>query len=70
MWPGVVVVVFPGRQHSSNLRERGEQRLIEKFVAQAGVETLDEGVLGRLAGRDVMPLDLPLSLDAKLLRED
>src|SRR6516165_6770635 len=31
--PGVIVVVFPGRQHGSNLRERGKQRLIEDFIA-------------------------------------
>ena len=55
--PGVVVVVLPGRQHGSGLGERGEQRLVEQFVAQPAVEALDEGVLGRLAGRDVVPLD-------------
>lgn len=56
---GVVVVIFPGRQHGSSLCERSEQCLIEKFVAQARVETLDEGILSRFAGRDVVPVDLP-----------
>jgi hypothetical protein len=41
--PGVVVVILPGRQHGSNLRERGEQRLVEEFVAQPCVETLANG---------------------------
>jgi hypothetical protein len=53
--PAVFVVVFPRCQHGFNLRERGKQRLIEEFVAQAGVETLDERVLSRLARRDVVP---------------
>ena len=65
MWPGVVVVIFPGRQHGSNPRKRGKQCLIEEFVAQADVETLDERVLGRLAGRDVVPLDLPPLAEAQ-----
>jgi hypothetical protein len=55
--PGVVIVILPGRQHGSNLRERGEQRLVEEFVAKPCVETLDEGVLGGLTGRDVVPFD-------------
>jgi hypothetical protein len=30
--------LFPGRQHGSDLGERSEQRLVSKFVWQAGVE--------------------------------
>src|SRR5690606_27329973 len=33
-----------------------EQRLVEQLVAHAAVEALGEGVLHRLARRDVMPL--------------
>ena len=35
-----------------------EQRLVQQLVAQTAAEALDEGVLGRLARRDVMPVDL------------
>ena len=42
------------------MRKRAEQRLVEQFVAQAAVETFDEGVLLRLARGDVMPLDAGL----------
>ena len=33
--PGIIVIVLPGVQHGSDLSERGEQRLVEQFVAQA-----------------------------------
>ncbi len=56
--PDGVVVVLPGVQQSAGLRQRREQGLVEAFVAQAAVEALDEGVVGRLARRDVMPFDL------------
>lgn len=57
VWTDVVVIVLPSRQDGADLGKRGEQRLVEEFVAQPAVETLDEGVLGRLAGRDLVPLD-------------
>ncbi|ESZ54411.1 hypothetical protein X729_28500 [Mesorhizobium sp. L103C131B0] len=46
--------------------ERGEQRLVQQFVAQAAVEALDEGILHRLARRDVGPFHpmIPLAEDA------
>ena len=49
--PDIVIDILPGRQHGSNLRERSEQRLVEEFVAQPGVEKArrNEGILGRLA---------------------
>jgi hypothetical protein len=37
--------------------ERGEERLVQKFVAQSAVEALDEGILLGLAERNVVPLD-------------
>ena len=61
----VVVVVLPRRQSCAGVGERGEQRLVEQFVAQPAVETLDEGVLGRLAGRDVVPFDALVLLPAE-----
>jgi len=53
----MIVIVPPRAQDGASLSKRGEQRLVEQFVAQAGIEALDEGILLRLAGRDVMPLD-------------
>lgn len=35
-----------------------EQHLVQDFIAQPTIEAPDEGVLGRLARRDVMPVDL------------
>lgn len=44
VWSDCVVVVLPGGQHEPRVGQRGEQRLVEAFVAQAAVETLDEAV--------------------------
>lgn len=38
-----------------------EERLVQELIAQATVEALDEGVLGRLAGCDAMPVKLAIS---------
>jgi len=55
-----VVVVLPDRQGLAGLGERSEEGLVEQLVAQSSVEALDEGILLRLARRDVMPFDLRL----------
>jgi hypothetical protein len=60
MWPDLVAVVPPGSEHGPGLGQRGEQRLVEAFVAQATIEALDEAVLHRLARRNVVPIDPPL----------
>lgn len=39
------------------MANREEQRLVEQLVAHTTIEALDEPVLGRLARRNVMPLD-------------
>ena len=57
VWPDVVVVVPPGAEHEPGVGQRGEQCLVEAFVAQTTIEALDEAVLHRLARRDVVPLD-------------
>ncbi len=57
MRPDGVVVVFPDRQRLAGMGERGEQGLVQQFVAEAAVEALDEGILLRLARRDVVPFD-------------
>ena len=60
MWPFFVVIVPPEFQHSAGVRQRSEQRLVEQFVAQPAVEALDEAVLLRFSGRDVVPADAGL----------
>lgn len=55
--PCGVVVELPPQECGSGLGEAGEQRLVQQLVPQAAVEALDEAILHRLAGRDVVPLD-------------
>ena len=62
MWAVVIVVVAPCRNQFLSLAQVREQVLVEAFVPQASVEALDEAVLHRLAGSDVMPIDLALLL--------
>ena len=42
------------------MRQRPEQRLVQQFVAEPTIGTLDKAVLLRLSGRDVMPSDAGL----------
>lgn len=58
MRPDVVVVVTPERQRSAGVGEGVEYLLVEAFIPQTAVERLDVAVLLRLAGIDVVPLDL------------
>lgn len=58
--PDVVVVVAPVGQDAPGMSQGREQGLVQAFVPQAVVEALHEGVLGRLARRDLVPADLPL----------
>jgi hypothetical protein len=53
-----VLVLAPGREHGAGVIQGCKQRLVQELVPQAAVEALDEGVLGRLARRDGMPVDL------------
>jgi hypothetical protein len=52
-----VVVVPPNCQYFAGVGKGREQRLIEALVPQPSVEALDEGILLRLSGRDVVPRD-------------
>jgi hypothetical protein len=52
-----VVVGDPGADEPASLIEIDEQALVEKLVAHAAVERLDEAVLHRPAWRDVVPID-------------
>ena len=50
-----VVVGPPFFDDLSGVWQAGEEMLVEALVAQPAIEALDEAVLGRLAGSDVVP---------------
>lgn len=52
-----VVVPAPGRERGAGAVRGREQRLVQNIIAQAFVGAFDEGVLGQLARRDVVPVD-------------
>ena len=55
MRPDVVVVVSPSGQLAPGVGQAVEQLLVQELVPQTAVERLDEAVLLRLSGVDVMP---------------
>src|ERR1700730_5954016 len=55
-----VVIVHPDCQYFAGMGKGREQRLVEAFVPQPAVEALDEGILLRPSGRDVVPRDAVL----------
>jgi len=57
MGPHGVIVAAPFFESGAGLGERGEQRLVQELVPEPAVEALDEGVLDRLAGIDVVPIN-------------
>lgn len=57
MRPDGVVIVAPERQLPAGVVQGIEDLLVQKLVAQAAVERLDEGVLLWLAWIDVVPRD-------------
>lgn len=61
----VVVVVSPSADQLSGVAQAGEQVLVEALVPKPPVETLDQTVLHRFAGGDVMPLDTALFLPSQ-----
>ncbi len=60
-----VVVLAPGHERDAGVVQGRKQRLVQELVTQATVEALDEGVLHRLAGRDVMPVDLAVASEGQ-----
>jgi len=56
---GVIVLAPRGQRHAGMVQRR-EQGLVQQFIAQAAVEAFDEGILGRLAGRDVVLVKLAI----------
>jgi len=61
----VVVVEAPSLDDPPGGRQALEEMLVEAFVAEATVEALHEGVLDRLAWRDVVPFDAVVLLPAE-----
>jgi hypothetical protein len=58
--PDVIIIAPPSHEHEAGVRQRLGQGLVEAFIALATIEALDEVVLHRLPGRDIMPFDLTL----------
>ena len=52
VWPDLVVVPAPGRDHRPGVLERGEPVFVEALVAELAVEAFDVGVLRRFARLD------------------
>src|ERR1700761_6499158 len=65
MWSDLIIVMLPCRQHSASLSQRGEQRLVQAFIAQPADEAFRERVLLRLARCDVVPPNLALLAPAQ-----
>src|SRR6185436_14608081 len=59
--PDVVVVVAPDSQLAPGVSQAVEQLFIQELVAQRPIERFNERVLLRLAGIDIVPLDLVLA---------
>lgn len=57
----VIVIVSPERQFAAGIIEGVEDLLIQQLVSQAAVEALDEAILLRLAGIDVMPINVVIA---------
>ena len=61
MGPLGVVIVRPSGNRLAGMSKAREQRLVQQLIAHSAVETLNGAVLGRLARRDVMPVDAGLA---------
>ena len=59
MRPPMIVVVAPCVDGLACFSQREEHVLVEALIAQFAVERFDEGILHRLAGFDVVPLQSP-----------
>jgi hypothetical protein len=57
VWPDLVVVQPPALKQAPRVSEILEDLLVQELVPQPADEALDEGVLLRLARRDVMPVE-------------
>ena len=62
MRAAIVVIAAPSAKRQARMGEVIEDLFIEELVAQESVEAFDEGVLHRLAGRDIMPANASVVL--------
>ena len=53
-----VIVVDPVRNDSSGVNRATEHGFVQEFIAHPAVEAFAKGILGRLARRNVMPIDV------------
>lgn len=60
VWPLGIEIVDPFFDRRAGVIQTLEQGLVQELVTHATVETLDEGVLHRLARLDVVPVDVAL----------
>ena len=51
----VIVIVAPGLDDLARFAQADEHVFVQAFIPQPAVEALDESILYRLAGLDVMP---------------
>ena len=58
----VVVVAAPKREFAPSGIDAVQHVLVHHFIAQAAVESLDEGVLLRLAWTDGVPFDIAVGV--------
>ncbi len=61
MRPDVVVVVAPKGQRSARFAQAFKNLLVQALISQTAVERLDEAILLRLTGVDVMPIDVVIA---------
>ena len=54
----VFVVVAPCRNHAEDMAQSREQHFVHAFLSHPAVEALDQTVLHRLAGCDIVPFDV------------
>lgn len=55
-----VVAGAPGGQRDAGVVQRREQGLVQQLIPRTTVEAFEEGMLGRLAADDVMPVKLAI----------
>lgn len=55
-----VLILAPGGQRGAGMLQGREQGLVQQLAAQATIEALDEGILGRLSGSNIVPVDLTI----------
>ena len=65
VWPVGIVIAAPGFDDPARHWQAMEHVLVEALVAEPPVEALNESVLNRLSGRDIVPSDAAFLLPAQ-----